>query len=330
MKKLFLLLIIIIGIGLFVLSIGGIPDKISYGVSFSKLHAEELGLDWKETFLASLDDLNIKKFRLSAHWDEIESEKGKYDFSALDFQIGEIEKRGGEVILALGRRVPGWPECHEPEWLYNLSKEEKQVELLKFVERTMIQYKGHAGIKYWQVENEPFLTMYAKHHCGDFFDESFFEKEIAMVKSLDATRPIVITDSGELSLWHKAYNHADKFGTSIYIYVWNHYVGPIRYPITPGFFRAKLNLIELINGPKPAFLSELSLEPWLLKPIKETDIDTQLKRMDISKFNKIIEFAQKTPFEEQYLWGLEWWYYMKKEKSHPEFWERAKEIYLNN
>jgi len=27
----------------------------------------------------------------------------------------------------------------------------------------------------------------------------------------------------------------------------------------------------------------------------------------------------KTNFDEQYLWGVEWWYYLR-EKGHPEIW----------
>ena len=49
--------------------------------------------------------------------------------------------------------------------------------------------------------------------------------------------------------------------------------------------------------------------------------------MDITKFNDILEYARATRFEEQYLWGVEWWYYMK-ENGHPEFWDRAKELFL--
>ena len=84
--------------------------------------------------------------------------------------------------------------------------------------------------------------------------------------------------------------------------------------------------MRIIFGAKPVFLIELSGEPWLVEPVLDVDIETQLSRMDLQKFNDIIAYAEKTHFAEQYLWGIEWWYWMK-EQGHPEFWERAKELY---
>mgnify|MGYP001575012277 CR=1 FL=1 len=323
------LLLIIIGSLLFMASIQKTPSSFTYGVSFSKLHADELSLDWKKVYLAALNELGIKHLRLSAHWPNIEPKNGQFDFSALDFQMNEARAHGADVILTVGRRLPGWPECHEPQWAYGFSKEEKQTELLAYVEAVVKRYKNYPNLLYWQVENEAFLTFYAKHHCNDFFDAEFFDKEIQLVRAIDPDTPIFLTDSGELSLWYPAYKRADVFGTSIYLYVWNHTFGAIRYPIIPAFFRIKHNVVELLTPQKPAIVSELSLEPWLLQPIAETPLDVQLGRMDISKFNEIIEFAKKTDFDTHYLWGIEWWYYMK-EKNHPEFWERAKEIYLES
>ena len=86
-----------------------------YGVSFSRFHADELGLDWKETYLALLNDMGVKHFRFSAHWPLTEPNRDKYNFSELDFQISEAKNRGASVILAVGRRLPGWPECHVPD-----------------------------------------------------------------------------------------------------------------------------------------------------------------------------------------------------------------------
>ncbi|MDO8676447.1 MAG: hypothetical protein Q7K16_02230, partial [Candidatus Azambacteria bacterium] len=100
-----------------------------------------------------------------------------------------------------------------------------------------------------------------------------------------------------------------------------------RYPITPAFFRIKQSLVELVYGKKPKILIELSTEPWLRQPIVGTPNEILLDRMGIDKFNEMIDFASKTGFDTQYLWGAEWWYYMKTKQGHPEFWARALELY---
>lgn len=87
--------------------------------------------------------------------------------------------------------------------------------------------------------------------------------------------------------------------------------------------------MEILAGEKESILIELSLEPWLLQPVVNTPINTQLQRMDINKFKEIINFASRTNFENQYLWGGEWWYYMKT-NGHPEFWDEAKIVFNSN
>ena len=71
---------------------------------------------------------------------------------------------------------------------------------------------------------------------------------------------------------------------------------------------------------------ELSAEPWLLQPIIDTPLDIQLQRMGIDKFNEMINFSSKTGFDTFYLWGAEWWYWMKQ-NGRPEFWDRARELF---
>ncbi len=197
--------------------------------------------------------------------------------------------------------------------------------MLEYIEKTVNRYKNYTNITYWQVENEAFFTIYAKDWCKPF-DEAFFQKEISLVKKLDPSHPILVTDSGELGAWWGARKSGDVFGSSLYIYAWNKTFGGFRYPITPGFYRARQNFTDLLFGKKKMILSELGLEPWLLTPIKDASIDTQLSRMDIGKFNTLVDFAKKTGFGEQYLWGVEWWYYMK-DHSHPEFWNKVGKIF---
>ena len=308
-----------------VLSRRDIPDHIDYGVSFSKLHADELQLDWKEVYGAILDDLGVRRLRLTAHWPMIEPKPGVFQFDELDYQMNEALSRDASVILVVGRRAPGWPECHNPDWSKDLSQDEREQHVLSYVASVVNRYKHHATLKYWQVENEAFLTKFAPEYCGGF-SERFLDTEIALVRSLDPEHPILLTDSGEVGRWYRAWKRADVFATSMYLYVWFEPFGPIRYPMGPWYFRAKLNVLELLFGKKPAILSELGAEPWLAQPIADSSLEKQLARMSFDKFNEVIDFAKHSSFSEQYLWGAEWWFYMKQ-RGYPEFWNRAKILF---
>ncbi len=331
MKKRYKFLIVIgaVFLVLFLLSLKKMPAKLTYGVSFSKFHSDELKLDWKKVYLALLDDLKVRNFRLSAHWPMVEPQDGKFNFSELDFQMREAQKRGASVILAVGRRLPGWPECHDPEWASKLNLNERNQKLLQNIEAVVNRYKSFDNIKYWQVENEPYFTMFSRAGCGSF-DENFLKEEIALVRKLDPSKPVLLTDSGEWGTWRKAYKNGDVFGTTMYLYVYFKQGGisePIRYPLIPAFYRIKQNIIGTIFGKKPSIVIELPAEPWLLQPIVDTPLNAQLERMGMDKFNEMIRFSSKTGFDSFYLWGAEWWYWMKTRQNNPEFWERAGELF---
>ncbi len=324
----FLLIVGIVVLILFLLSLKRMPTQLTYGASFSRFHSDELKLDWKKVYLALLDDLKVRNLRLSAHWPNTEPADGKFNFSELDFQIREAQKRGASVILAVGRRLPGWPECHIPAWAQKLNPEERNQKLLQYIKTAVGRYNGFSNIKYWQVENEPYFTMFSRAGCGSF-DENFFKEEIELVRQLDPTRPILLTDSGEWGLWYKAYKNGDAFGTTMYLYVYFKQGGiskPIRYPLIPAFYRIKQNIIGTILGKKPSLVIELPAEPWLLQPIVDVPLNDQLERMGLDKFNEMIKFSSKTGFDAFYLWGAEWWYWMRNH-GHPEFWERARALF---
>ena len=317
-------LLLAAGVSLFLLTLKEAPERIAYGMSFNTLYANELGLDWKETYDAILDDLGVRHLRLAAHWPMVESAPGEYNFEELDYQLARAEEVGADVIFGVGRRLPRWPECHIPEWSQTLDWEVQKEEIREYIEVVVNRYKDHPAIIYWQVENEPYLEVFAKEHCNEL-DEAFLIEEIKMVKELDPTRPILVTDSGNLGLWAGAYKHGDAFGTSVYVYFWNPELGQFKTVLPPWFYRAKENLIQLMYVWKPTFLIELSAEPWLLEPVTNVDIETQYSRMDLDKFNEIIEYAEETRYQRQYLWGAEWWYWLK-EQGHPEIWERGREL----
>lgn len=302
-----------------------VPEQITYGMSFNTMYANELGLDWKETYNAILDELGVRHLRLAAHWPMIEPTKDIYNFEELDYQIKKAEDVGATVILAVGRRLPRWPECHVPEWVRTQSWDVQKAELTDYITAVVNRYKDSPAVSVWQVENEPYLSLFAFEHCGPL-DEPFLEQEIALVKSLDGTRPVLVTDSGNLGTWHGAYSRGDMFGSSVYVHFWNPELGQFRTFLPPWFYRAKESVMALVYGEKPTYLIELSAEPWLVAPVAEVDLETQFTRMDVTKFNDILEYAKETRYDTQYLWGAEWWYWLLL-KEEPAMWERGKELY---
>lgn len=299
-------------------------DELEYGVTFSKKQAEDLGLDWQEVFQETLNDLKVKKIRVSAYWNEIEPEQDMFNWEDLDWQVKTAGRAGAEIIFAVGARLPRWPECHFPDWVEDLGEKEREERILYYIANTIERYKKYGKIVAWQVENEPFLSHFGV--CPEL-DKHFLDQEIDLVRSID-TRPIVVTDSGELSVWILAARRADIFGTTMYrdtySQVLNRYV---HYPITPGFFRFKKNITNLFSSPEEWIVIELQGEPWGPEPFQKMTAKERARTMDLEKFKGIIEFSSQTGFKTFYLWGVEWWYWEKEVNNDPALWEEAKKLF---
>jgi hypothetical protein len=311
---------------LFFLAHKEVPENVTYGMSFNVPYALELGLDPIAVLDALIDDLGIRHFRIAAHWTLIEPHKDLYDFSYMDAELSHIEEKGGTAIVGVGRRLPRWPECHIPDWAATLSWEDQKKEIKEYITDVVTRYRNSSAITYWQVENEPYLTLFAPEYCGEELDEEFLKEEIALVHSLDPSRPVLVTDSGNLGTWAGAYRQGDAFGTSVYVYFWNPDLGQFRTILPPWFYRAKDRLMGLLYGEKPTFLIELSLEPWLVEPVTKVPLETQYLRMDAEKMDEIIAYAKETRFSTQYLWGAEWWYWLKLQ-GNDEYWEKGRKIF---
>jgi len=318
------LIFVLIFISYFFIGVPPQAKEISWGVNFSQKHAELLGLDWKETYLALLNDLGAKNFKVAAHWDLLESEKDKYYFDDLDWQIKTAEEKEAEILLVIGMKTPHWPECHIPEWAKNFSKEEQQKEILEILEKIVLRYKNSEAIKYWQVENEPFFPF---GECP-WVDKAFLKEEINLVKTLDSQKkPIIISDSGEGSFWIQAATLGDIAGTTMYKRVWFRQLGfYIHYPFPPTFYWRKAQIIKKFFG-KKVICIELQAEPWGPALLYDLPLEEQEKTMNFEQFKKNIEFAKKTGLDEFYLWGAEWWYWMKETQNNPEIWNEAKKLF---
>jgi hypothetical protein len=280
-----------------------------YGVTFNYEYAQFLGLDPRKVYEAVLDEWKFKHIRISAQWNMIEKEMGKYDVQELDWMMDEAQKRKARIVLAIGQKTPRWPECHDPEWSKDLSNEEYRSKLNTFIQFIVKRYKNHPALEIWQVENEPLLKFGNCH----MFSEELLKEELKLVKQLDPNHPTLTTDSGELSLWRKTAHAADLFGTTMYRVIWNKYLGYLYYDWFPAAFyswRLKLNHKDF----NTAYVMELQAEPWIPNgSVNSTSLDEQYKSMDIKRLKKNVAFAAKTGMPRAYLWGVEWWYWLEKQ-----------------
>jgi hypothetical protein len=304
-----------------------IASEMNFGITFSQYFAEKMGLDWQTTYSAILDELGVKKLRLVAYWQKIEPEPDKYSFTDLDWQIKEAEKREAQVILVIGRKLPRWPECHLPNWAKDLNESEQQERILLLLTEIVKHYQGNQTIWAWQIENEPFLKSFGE--CPPL-DKEFLKKEIDLVRKLDFDRrPIIITASGELTSWVQTANYGDILGTTLYRVIWNKWLGHFEYPIRPVFYYKRAKLAKWLTDTKRVIIVELQAEPWGPKMIYETPLEKQFQSMDLDRFKEIINYTHQTGFDEAYLWGAEWWYWLKEKHQNNTFWQEAKNLWMD-
>ena len=322
-----ILAIAVIGVGLIVLAMPApIPKNVTLGITFSQKFMQELDMDWRRAYRAMLDDLKVKHIRLIAYWDRIEPKNDEFDFADLDWQIAEARAHGAAVVLAVGRKNPRWPECHEPEWIKRLDESAQNEELIGYVAAVVERYRTEQSITAWQIENEPLFPF------GDCPVRSFktLKSEIAQVRALDV-RPVMLTDAGELGLaWPVLIPQSDIFGTTLYRYVHNRLFGDIKYWFVPSaFFRFKAWIAQSIFG-KEIVISELQAEPWMSTPLGETSLEDQYRAMSPAIFREIIRYARISGFSHAYLWGAEWWYWLKEKRGDPSMWYVAGEAIQNS
>ena len=318
----FIILILTLGVFLFVANrIDYSEGEPSWGITFSPAFSEELGLEPKEVYLNILDDLKVSHLRIPGYWDRIEKTQGNYDFKELDWMINEASARDKQIILVLGQRQPRWPECHFPAWVEDLPAPIREQRVLQFIEEVVKRYQANKNIYAWQVENEPLLNLFGQCPKSDI---NFLKTEVKHVRLLD-NRPIILSESGELSTWVRSANLADILGVSIYKVTWNRYLGYLYYPLTPGFYHQK---IELVSPMVDAVIcTELQAEPWAPEHIsKMTPLEME-QGMSLKMFEANLDMARRAGFSEIYLWGAEWWYLMKDKYHNDAYWERAKEIW---
>ena len=174
-------------------------EGLRVGTTFSPVQCGYLGQDWKKTYIRVLG-MGFDIVRLGAYWAYIEKAEGVYDFSDLDWQIKEAEKRGIPVILTVGMKAPRWPEYFIPGWALERASLRFGQDMsgnafvkrraLMFIKEVVNRYGDRAIIECWQVENEPLDRSGPKYR---WIGKRFLTNEVSLVRRLDRKkRPVVI------------------------------------------------------------------------------------------------------------------------------------------
>jgi len=298
------------------------------GVTFIPSYATYLGLDAHQTYAAILDDLHVKHVRLVSYWSDIEPVQGQYDFSELDYEMDQATAHGAKVSLAIGLRQPRWPECHSPAWVDTTKPEttwEPQPNM--YLTPVVNHYKNNPALESYQLENEFYLNAFGQCHN---FDRARLQRELALVKKLDAGHPIIMSRSNNYAGLSLRSPLPDVVGISLYRHVWNGV--PLHRYLTypfPSWYYAFLAGAEQITTGKSSVIHELQTEPW--PPNGQTILDTSLaeqnKTFTAATLQSTVAFGKQTGMKDIDLWGVEYWYYRAQVLHDPSVWNAAETIF---
>ncbi|MBU1038719.1 beta-galactosidase [Patescibacteria group bacterium] len=320
LKWFFLIILLVIVVGLVRLKTWPKNNQPLLVATFSAEQARYLGLDVFESYEKIIRELKPKQIRLQANWDDIEKQSGQFDFVELDSLISLAKQNNIAVTLAIGRKLPRWPECHDPDWLKNLRPDEVDERLFSMLEQVVAHYQANEAIVRWQLENEPLFTF------GNCPVPNWHRlvKEVNLLRRLDSSRPILLTDSGELSAWWETASLADVQGVTLYRVTWNPLTGYFTYPLPAVWYRLKAALASL--WVKDIIISELQLEPWAPDGLNNITYEQVQKSMSLARFNNNVNYFYKIGFNEGFVWGIEWW--LKADQlGWPEYWQAGLKIF---
>ncbi len=198
-----------------------------YGFSYSFEQARWYGYDGRAAFTKLLDEAKFDWVRLPFFWNEMSDEEGNLKVDDLDFAVSEAKKRNVKVIIALGAKVPFYPEFHLPSsessklhFGDNINVDSAiSFDLLTIDGKVVSHFSKYDNVFYWQIENEPFLPNVNKYRI----DKSLIAREIKIVRDYDPKkRPVILTSDGPTvfnSRWKDLFpllNRGDAFGTNAY------------------------------------------------------------------------------------------------------------------
>ncbi len=294
------------------------------GASFSARYAAQLGLDPREALADIISDLGIKALRLPVYWDEVEPEPGVFRWDSVDWQMEAAAGGGARVVLAVGHKVPRFPEYHAPVWATQADEQQFRSALARFVSGVVTRYRSHPALEAWQVENEP-LAAFAGWRFGENSRDATrcLPGEIGLVRSLDRSRPIVLTYAD--TPWMAAQLQktlrfdSDIVAVSVYSRLYfrstfyTGYVDLTRFGMFAPLSLRYQKQLAARRG-RELWAGELQAEPWPadLQGLLSASPEEVARTMSAVHLAGIWERVADAGIDRAYLWGVEWLLYRRK------------------
>jgi hypothetical protein len=305
------------------------------GATYSTKYATILGLDWRSVYLELLHDLNIQYVRLPVYWDQIEKEPGVFDWADIDWQLEQAAKTNTKVLIALGYRVPRWPECYAPGWAKTQRADQFKQSLFAMLSAVVGHCGAHVAVEAWQVENEPFAVKHGHGiECRDL--THLLAEEVEFVRSCDpCARPIVVTYPHLprlLPWWNATLVYGDIAGIDIYTKLWldfrlyKGYIKPLQFApyLLPSL---RQHRVLASQAGKQLWVMELQAEPWGPRLASELSQDEAFASISPDMLIENIQYVLKSGISRMYLWGIEWWMYQRETQANTAMWEIGKSIF---
>jgi hypothetical protein len=300
---------------------------MNLGTTFSYRECQSLGLDPWEA-LEAVTGLGLSPVRIGTYWDEIEPEKGKYDFSFLDRQAEILTKGKTEIVLELGMKAPRWPEYYLPVWLQDkeINSEEVLDRVLVFLERVVKKYGKNPQVKWLNVENEPL------NYSGPNdkrIASATLKKEIGLVGRLSG-KPVILNSWVEMHPRRRFLRKVLRGEKAVDCCLeWGDILGLSLYPKYPGSPLIKDHHWLFLKGilkkakdlKKQVWVTELQASPWEEK--RKSSIFSPSDIIDY--FNQLKSLGFSTIL----FWGAEFWYQQLKE-GNQKWWQLVKNLREEN
>lgn len=314
-----------------------------YGLNFSCKRAAIFDQDCSRLFAEVLDGLGARYVRISAYWSDIEDQPGVYDFSAVDSLLAIAESRGARVTVTIGMKAQRYPEFWFPTWLRLSANIPEQTypedsplvaaAIFPYLEAAARHIGAHPAVEAIQVENEPFVSYYG-HASGWSIRKEFLAREIETVRAADpVAHPIVVSHASWLrtdDTWKWILDHADVVAQSVYtkrqrgpwpwLYIFPYRLGPLT-PDLPDQAR-----YAAARG-KQLWIGELQAEPYEQPTVDVRRIPThEAPSFSPRWLRENLALARRSGATRVYLWGVEWWAYLRETRGEPELWDAVREL----